>query len=103
MIDEVGFTLYSELLNRAVQSLQAGRLPDTDTSLHSGTEINLHAPALFPENYLPDVHMRLILYKRISSVKTLGALQDLKEEIIDRFGVLPEAGQLLFGRPNSRY
>jgi transcription-repair coupling factor (superfamily II helicase) len=96
MIDEVGFTLYSELLNRAVQSLQAGRLPETDTSLHSGTEINLHAPALFPENYLPDVHMRLILYKRISSVKTLGALQELKEEIIDRFGVLPEAGQLLF-------
>jgi transcription-repair coupling factor (superfamily II helicase) len=96
MIDEVGFTLYSELLNRAVQSLQAGRLPETDTSLHSGTEINLHAPALFPENYLPDVHMRLILYKRISSVKTSGALQDIKEEIIDRFGVLPEAGQMLF-------
>jgi transcription-repair coupling factor (superfamily II helicase) len=96
MIDEVGFTLYSELLNRAVQSLQAGRLPETDTSLHSGTEINLHAPALFPENYLPDVHMRLILYKRVSSVKTLDALQELKEEIIDRFGVLPDAGQLLF-------
>ncbi|MEK7223120.1 MAG: transcription-repair coupling factor, partial [Pseudomonadota bacterium] len=96
MIDEVGFTLYSELLSRAVQSLQAGRLPETDTSLHSGTEINLHAPALFPENYLPDVHMRLILYKRISSVKALDALQELKEEIIDRFGVLPEAGQLLF-------
>ncbi len=96
MIDEVGFTLYSELLNRAVRSLQAGRLPETDTSLHSGTEINLHAPALFPENYLPDVHMRLILYKRISSVKTLTALQELMEEIIDRFGVLPEAGKLLF-------
>ncbi|MDO8705507.1 MAG: transcription-repair coupling factor [Sulfuricaulis sp.] len=96
MIDEVGFTLYSELLNRAVQSLQAGRLPGTDTSLHSGTEINLHAPALFPESYLPDVHMRLILYKRLSSVKALGALQELKEEIIDRFGVPPESGQLLF-------
>ncbi|MBI3778655.1 MAG: transcription-repair coupling factor [Gammaproteobacteria bacterium] len=96
MIDEVGFTLYSELLNRAVRSLQAGRLPETDTSLHSGTEINLHAPALFPENYLPDVHMRLILYKRIASVKTLAALQELMEEIIDRFGVLPEAGKLLF-------
>ncbi len=96
MIDEVGFALYSELLNRAIQSLQAGRLPETDTSLHSGTEINLHAPALFPENYLPDVHMRLILYKRLSSVKNLGALQELKEEIIDRFGVLPDPGQLLF-------
>jgi transcription-repair coupling factor (superfamily II helicase) len=96
MIDEVGFTLYSELLNRAVRSLQAGKLPDMDTSLHSGTEINLHAAALLPENYLPDVHMRLILYKRISGVKDLESLQELKEEIIDRFGVLPEAGQLLF-------
>ena len=96
MIDEVGFTLYSELLNRAVRSLQAGKLPATDTSLHSGAEINLHAPALLPENYLPDVHMRLILYKRISAVQNLESLQGLKEEIIDRFGVLPEAGQLLF-------
>ncbi|MCR4301094.1 MAG: transcription-repair coupling factor [Sulfuricaulis sp.] len=96
MIDEVGFTLYSELLNRAVKSLQAGKLPETDTSLHSGAEINLHAPALFPESYLPDVHMRLVLYKRLSAVRNLGALQELKEEIIDRFGVLPEPGQLLF-------
>ncbi len=96
MIDEVGFTLYSELLNRAVRSLQAGRQPDMDTSLHSGAEINLHAPALFPETYLPDVHMRLVLYKRLSTVMDLDALQELKEEIIDRFGVPPESGQLLF-------
>ena len=96
MIDEVGFTLYSELLNRAVQSLQAGRMPETDTSLHSGAEVNLHAPALFPENYLPDVHMRLILYKRVSAVKRLDSLQELKEEIIDRFGLLPQSAQLLF-------
>ena len=96
MIDEVGFTLYAELLNRAVQSLQAGRLPETDTALHSGAEINLHVPALLPEDYLPDVHMRLILYKRIASVKKIEALQELKEEVIDRFGVLPAAGQLLF-------
>jgi transcription-repair coupling factor (superfamily II helicase) len=96
MIDEVGFTLYSELLNRAVQSLQAGRLPETDTTLHSGCEINLHAPTLLPEDYLPDVHMRLILYKRIASVKKIEALQELKEEVIDRFGVLPFSGRLLF-------
>ncbi|MBI3570408.1 MAG: transcription-repair coupling factor, partial [Gammaproteobacteria bacterium] len=96
MIDEVGFALYSELLNRAVKSMQAGRLPETDTSLHSGTEINLHAPALFPENYLPDVHMRLVLYKRLSAVRDRGKLQELKEEIIDRFGLLPEPSQLLF-------
>jgi transcription-repair coupling factor (superfamily II helicase) len=92
----VGFTLYSELLNRAVRSLQAGRIPETDTSLYSGTEINLHAPALLPESYLPDVHMRLILYKRISAVKNLEVLQELKEEVIDRFGLLPEPGLLLF-------
>ncbi len=96
MIDEVGFALYSELLNRAVKSLQAGRLPDSDMSTHSGAEINLHAPALFPENYLPDVHMRLVLYKRLSTVKTPEALQELKEEITDRFGVLPEPAELLF-------
>ncbi len=96
MIDEVGFTLYSELLNRAVRSLQAGRIPETDTSLYSGTEINLHSPALLPESYLPDVHMRLILYKRISAIKNLEDLQELKEEIIDRFGLLPEPGLLLF-------
>ncbi|MDP2708249.1 MAG: helicase-related protein, partial [Burkholderiales bacterium] len=96
MIDEVGFALYSELLNRAVRSLQAGRLPDSDMSSYSGAEINLHAPALFPENYLPDVHMRLVLYKRLSAVKTPDSLQELKEEIIDRFGVLPEPAELLF-------
>jgi transcription-repair coupling factor (superfamily II helicase) len=96
MIDEVGFTLYAELLNRAVHSLQAGQLPQNDTSAHRSTEINLHAPALLPENYLPDVHLRLILYKRISAAPDLETLQQLKEEIIDRFGVLPEAGQLLF-------
>ncbi|HEU5339323.1 MAG TPA: transcription-repair coupling factor, partial [Sulfuricaulis sp.] len=96
MIDEVGFALYSELLNRAVKSLQAGRLPDSDISTHGGAEINLHAPALFPENYLPDVHMRLVLYKRLSAVNTPDALLELREEVIDRFGVLPEPGELLF-------
>ena len=96
MIDEVGFALYSELLNRAVKSMQAGRLPGPDMEANHGTEINLHAPALFPEDYLPDVHMRLVLYKRLSAVTTPDALLELKEEIIDRFGVLPEPAELLF-------
>ena len=96
MIDEVGFALYSELLNRAVKSLQAGRLPAAGMSAHSGSEINLHAPALLPETYLPDVHMRLVLYKRLSAVKSPEALLELREEIIDRFGVLPEPADLLF-------
>ena len=95
-IDEVGFSLYAELLERAVTSLREGRTPDLTASGHSGTEINLHAAALLPENYLPDVHMRLILYKRIANAKDLEQLNDLKEEVIDRFGLLPEPGKLLF-------
>ncbi|BAU48581.1 transcription-repair coupling factor [Sulfurifustis variabilis] len=94
-IDEVGFALYSELLERAVRSLRAGeKLPAKTESRE--VEINLHAPALLPENYLPDVHMRLVLYKRIASAESLEALQTLQEEIVDRFGVLPEAGKRLF-------
>ena len=94
-IDEVGFALYSELLERAVRSLRTGeKLPAKTESRE--VEINLHAPALLPEPYLPDVHMRLVLYKRIASAESLEALQALQEEIVDRFGVLPDAGKRLF-------
>ncbi|MFQ5927517.1 MAG: transcription-repair coupling factor [Terriglobia bacterium] len=95
-IDEVGFALYAELLSRAVKSLQAGEDLDQEEPIHSGTEINVHAPALFPDDYLPDVHMRLILYKRIASARTATALEELREEIIDRFGLLPDPARLLF-------
>lgn len=95
-IDEVGFTLYSELLARAVRSLESGVDLDQIEPVHSGTEINVHAPALLPDDYLPDVHMRLILYKRIASAVTEQALIELREEIIDRFGLLPEPTKLLF-------
>ncbi len=95
-IDEVGFALYSDLLNRAVESLKVGRAPDLDTPISSGAEINLHVPALFPSDYLPDVHLRLVLYKRIAGAKTQEALDDLMAEIIDRFGPLPEAARVLF-------
>ena len=95
-INEVGFSLYSELLDRAIKSLQAGEEFEFKTHVHSGTEINIHAPALLPEDYLPDVHMRLVLYKRIASARSEKELQELREEMIDRFGVLPEAGKLLF-------
>src|SRR5690606_27960210 len=94
-IDEVGFVLYSELLERAVRSLRAGeKLPAKTESRE--VEINLHAPALLPENYLPDVHMRLVLYKRIASAESLEALPTLQEEVVDRFGALREAGKRLF-------
>lgn len=95
-IDEIGFTLYAELLNRAVKSIQAGMTRDTQEPSLRGTEINLHAPALLPENYLPDVHLRLMLYKRIAGCTLPDELQTLREEVIDRFGILPEAAQLLF-------
>ncbi|MFP5350426.1 MAG: transcription-repair coupling factor [Gammaproteobacteria bacterium] len=93
-IDEIGFTLYAELLARAVQTLQRGG--EVTAARPPGTEVDLHAPALLPENYVPDVHMRLVLYKRIASAASAAALQALQEEVIDRFGMLPEPGLLLF-------
>ena len=94
-IDEVGFALYSELLERAVDSLKTGQpLPATIEA--RGAEVNLHAPALLPDDYLADVHLRLVLYKRIASMENVDALRELQEEVIDRFGVLPPAGALLF-------
>jgi transcription-repair coupling factor (superfamily II helicase) len=95
VIDEVGFGLYAELLARAVRSLRAG-LGAAVSAAPSATDINVHAPTLLPEDYLPDVHLRLVLYKRIAAATDLEALQQLQEEVVDRFGVLPEAGQRLF-------
>jgi transcription-repair coupling factor (superfamily II helicase) len=95
-IQEVGFGLYMDLLERAIQALRQGKQPDLDRPLDHGTEINLHVPALIPEDYLPDVHERLIIYKRIASAKNTGELQDLQEELIDRFGLLPEYTKNLF-------
>ncbi|MBE9515809.1 MAG: transcription-repair coupling factor, partial [Proteobacteria bacterium] len=94
-INEIGFTMYTELLSRAVKSLKEGKEPELDSS-HKVTEVNLHAPALFPDSYIPDVHTRLVLYKRIASATGITTLQVLKEETIDRFGLLPEATELLF-------
>ncbi len=95
-IDEVGFALYSELLDRAVKSLKEGRKREDEAATPRGTEMNLHAPALLPEDYLPDVHMRLVLYKRIAGCADAQALLTLREEVIDRFGPLPEPAKLLF-------
>jgi len=95
-IDEVGFALYAELLERAVESIKAGVPLGGIESRPGGTEINLHAPTLLPELYIADVHLRLVLYKRISNAKDANTLQVLREEIIDRFGRLPEPAILLF-------
>ncbi|MFV1997298.1 MAG: transcription-repair coupling factor [Acidiferrobacterales bacterium] len=95
-IDEVGFSLYSELLNRAVASLRKGQTLDLEETRHGGAEINIHVPVLLPDSYLPDIHMRLVLYKRISNARSDEILVALREEVIDRFGLLPEPATLLF-------
>jgi len=95
-IQEIGFTLYTELLNRAVKALKAGKQPQLDRPLDHGTEIDLGIPALIPEDYLPDVHNRLVMYKRIASCETRDDLRELQVEMIDRFGLLPDALKNLF-------
>jgi transcription-repair coupling factor (superfamily II helicase) len=93
---EVGFSLYTELLERAVRSIKRGELPDVDGTARHGAEVELHVPALIPDDYLPDVHARLTLYKRISSARDADALRELQVEMIDRFGLLPDAAKHLF-------
>jgi len=93
---EVGFTLYTELLERAVRSIRQGKLPDLDGVESRGAEVELNIPALIPDDYLPDVHTRLTLYKRISSAKDVDALRELQVEMIDRFGLLPDPAKHLF-------
>ncbi|KAB2934492.1 MAG: transcription-repair coupling factor [Candidatus Contendobacter sp.] len=95
-IHEVGFTLYMDLLERAVRALKTGKIPELDRPLDHGPEIDLQSPALIPNDYLPDVHSRLILYKRIASARDDGELRDLQVEMIDRFGLLPEPVKNLF-------
>ena len=89
-IQAVGFTLYMEMLERAVKSIRKGEQPNLDQPLGGGPEVNLRVPGLIPEDYLPDVHARLILYKRIANAADEDGLKDLQVEMIDRFGLLPE-------------
>lgn len=94
---EVGFSLYTELLERAVRSIRQGKLPDLDAGEEvRGAEVELHVPALIPQDYLPDVHTRLTLYKRISSAQDSAVLRELQVEMIDRFGLLPDPAKYLF-------
>lgn len=92
----IGFTLYMDLLSRAVEALKAGKEPDLELTSASGPEMDLQIPALIPEKYLGDVHLRLQCYKRIASAKTQAELDDIQVEMIDRFGLLPDAAKNLF-------
>jgi transcription-repair coupling factor (superfamily II helicase) len=88
-ITEIGFSLYLDLLERAVKALKAGQEPDLEKPLYAGPELDLHIPALIPSDYMPDVHLRLVLYKRIAAAADDDALGELEAEMIDRFGLLP--------------
>ncbi len=95
-IQEIGYSMYTELLERAVAALKDGRHPELEQPLHHGPEVDLGTPALIPEDYLPDVHTRLVLYKRIAGADNMETLRDLQIEMIDRFGLLPNATRVLF-------
>ena len=94
-MQEVGFNLYVRMLDSAVRSLKNGREPDLSAPLEVSTEINLHVPALLPADYCSDVHERLVLYKRLANCETTETLDALREELIDRFGVLPDPARTL--------
>jgi len=94
-IAEVGFNLYNDMLKAAVKALKEGKEPDLTQPLGVTTEINLHAPALLPADYCSDVHERLSLYKRLANCETEDELDAMHEELVDRFGPLPEAAQTL--------
>ncbi len=92
----VGFTLYMEMLDRAVKAIKEGRTPNIEDALDTGIDINLRIPALIPDDYLPDVHTRLMMYKRIAGADSDDGLRELQVEMIDRFGLLPEPTKSLF-------
>ena len=95
-IQEVGFTFYTELLEKAVSALKSGIQPELSLSLETGVDVNLQVVALIPEDYLGDIHARLVLYKRIASTETAEDLRNLRVEMIDRFGLFPEPINALF-------
>jgi len=94
-IQEIGYDLYTELLERAVNSLESGQQPELNQPQSQGAEVNLHTTALLPNDYIVDVHTRLIMYKRIANAPNLATLNDIQIEMIDRFGLLPEAATAL--------
>ncbi|MDP1932134.1 MAG: transcription-repair coupling factor [Gammaproteobacteria bacterium] len=95
-MQKIGFTLYTEMLDEAVKAIREGRTPNIEASLQNISEVNLRIPALIPEEYLPDIHTRLIMYKRIAGAKNDEEIGELQVEMIDRFGLLPDQTKLLF-------
>ena len=94
-MQEIGFSLYSSMLDTAIQSLKQGKEPDMQHPLGVATEINLHVPALLPDDYCHDIHERLVLYKRMANCTDNDQLDDMHRELIDRFGLLPNPTRAL--------
>ncbi len=94
-MQEIGFSLYNDMLSAAINSLRQGKEPDMAHPLGVTTEINLHTPALLPNDYCGDIHQRLVIYKRLANCATLEELEEMHRELIDRFGLLPEAAKTL--------
>ena len=92
----IGYSLYMEMLEKATKAIQKGKTPNFDAPLSLTAEINLHMPALIPDDYLGDVHQRLLFYKRISNTDTQEKLDNIRMELIDRFGIPPQAVKQLF-------
>lgn len=101
-IESIGFTLYMEMLERAVQNLKEGKAAGSNITGTQNNEINLRIPALIPDDYLPDAATRLVLYRRISCAPDDDSLRDLQVEMIDRFGLLPEPVKNLFRQASLR-
>ncbi|MFG1489729.1 TRCF domain-containing protein, partial [Oceanospirillum sp. HFRX-1_2] len=97
-MEQVGYSLYMEMLDKAVKAIKQGKTPDLDKPLNQGAEVNLRIPALIPDDYLPDVHSRLVMYKRIANARDNNELKELQVEMIDRFGLLPEQVKNLFNQ-----
>ena len=95
-IHEIGFQLYTEMLNRAVKSLRSGKEPDLLSPLQVTTDVNLGIPALLPSDYCPDVHERLSMYKRFAGTNDFSELMGLREELVDRFGDLPDQAKSFY-------
>ena len=101
-LQEIGFQLYVDMLDRAVQSLKLGKEPNIDIQIPQGTEIILHTPTLLTNNYCPDIHERLIIYKRLANASTQIGLEKIEEELIDRFGLLPSETKALLASHKLR-
>ena len=101
-IQEVGFSMYSDMLNAAVKALRSGEEPDLESPFNAQCEVNLHAPALLPSDYCPDVHARLGFYKKLSHARDADDLIQTQEALIDRYGKLPEAAQTLLATHRLR-